>query len=273
MVNLSFREEVHQTPLDVAKAALCFAQEIAYPRLEVVRYLDALDSLVVSARQAIPAGLSHTEQAVSLAEFLFVQEGFRGNHSEYHDPRNSFLNDVLDRRLGIPISLSVIYLHIGLRLGYPVSGVGMPGHFIVCVRGREGSILLDPFNGGVILKPEDCIQLVRQATGYNGAFDTSWLRSTKPAEILARMLNNLRGIYIHREDWQEAVAVVERLRIIRPESADLMRDLGLLFYHQGSLRRSIGMLDAYLRQSPDAADASQIRDCIRFISKELASLN
>ncbi|HJS29734.1 MAG TPA: transglutaminase-like domain-containing protein [Anaerolineales bacterium] len=270
---LPFREEVRQKPLDVTRAALSFAHEIAYPRLEVDRYLQELDALTSSARLVVPPDASPVDQALTLADYLFVREGFRGNQADYMDPRNSFLNDVLDRRLGIPISLSVIFLHVGTKLGVPVSGVGLPGHFIVCVRGEGGTTYLDPFNEGVILSPGDCSRLVGEATGYDGHFQKEWLRKSRPAEILTRMLNNLRGIYIQQEDWRNAADVVEHLRMIWPGSMEFVRDLGLLRYREGSRRSAVELLAAYLRQQPDAPDAADIQRCMRFICKELATLN
>jgi regulator of sirC expression with transglutaminase-like and TPR domain len=270
---LRFQDEIHHKPLDVSRAALLFAQEIAYPQLNVEHYLDELDGLTNAARSAIPIHSPIVERATSLGEFLFIQEGFRGNQSDFWDPRNSFLNDVLDRRLGIPISLSAIYLHIGLRLGLPVGGVGMPGHFIVCIRGEDQTTYLDPFHGGRILSAEDCAGLVQEATGFDGSFQKTWLRKSQPSEIITRMLNNLRGIYIHREEWLKAVAVVEHLRILWPDSPDYLRDQGLLLYRQGSLRRSVNVLTEYLRQNPDAPDLSEIKNCMQYIARELAILN
>lgn len=273
MSSLSFQDQVRHNPLDVTRAALCFAQDIAYPQLEVTKYLDELNALTEAARASVPAEASAAERASSLAEFLFQKEGFQGNYAEYMDPRNSFLNDVLDRRLGIPISLSVIYLHLGTRLGLPVGGVGLPGHFIVCVRGEAETVYLDPFNGGDLLEPDDFGRLVSDSTGYEGLFDQTWLRKSQPGEILTRMLNNLRGIYIYQEEWKLAVSVVEHLRIVRPEKPDYVRDLGLLLYQQGSLMRSIKVLSAYLKRNPDAPDTEEVQNCVRHICKELASLN
>ncbi|MDX1437153.1 MAG: tetratricopeptide repeat protein [Anaerolineales bacterium] len=270
---LRFQDEVHHKPLDVSRAALSFAQEIAYPRLDVEHYLDELDNLTRAARAAVPNHSPIVERAISLGEFLFVKEGFQGNQADYWDPRNSFLNDVLDRRLGIPISLSAVYLHVGLRLGLPVGGVGLPGHFIVCVRGDHKTTYLDPFHDGKVLSAADCSLLVQKATGFDGRFQKEWLRKSQPSEMITRMLNNLRGIYIHKEEWPKAVSVVERLRILWPKSPDYQRDLGLLLYRQGSLRRSVDTLSTYLRQNPDAPDAAEIKNCMRHICKELAILN
>src|SRR4029077_10697173 len=134
-------------------------------------------------------------RGLALAEFLFQDLGFGGDRLDYYNPRNAYLNEVLDRRLGIPISLAVIYLEIGQRLRLPVAGVGLPGHFIVAVDDPAGPVYLDPFQGGGGLTVEDCARLVQQASGHTGAFDPRWLTPTAPGEIVARMLNNLRGFY------------------------------------------------------------------------------
>jgi regulator of sirC expression with transglutaminase-like and TPR domain len=273
VIGMNFQEELHQKPLDVARVALCIAQDIAYPHLDLETYQKKLDNLTESARQAIPQNGSAVDRAISLTEFLFNEEGFQGNRADYLDPRNSYLNDVLDRRLGIPISLSILFLHIGQQLNLPVFGVGMPGHFIVSVQAGRTITYLDPFNGGFPLTLEECAALVSEATGYDGPFDQAWLRRTAPGDILIRVLNNLRGIFIHREEWARAVSVVEHLLELRPESPDSLRDLGLLHYRAGSLRKSVDLLSKYLKQYPSAEDATTTRRCLRHICKELATLN
>ena len=151
----------------------------------------------------------------------FTQQRFRGNSATYQDPRNSYLNEVIERRLGIPISLSVIYIAIAQDLGLPAHGVGLPGHFIVGIRDNGDEIYIDPFHGGVRLFQADCVQLVREATGISGAFQPEWLKPVSPVVILTRMLNNLRNIYLHQADWTHALAVVERLRLLQPDLPDL----------------------------------------------------
>src|SRR5262249_2576338 len=172
-----------------------------------------------------------------LAAFLFETAGFQGNREDYSDPRNSYLNQVLDRRLGLPISLSVIYLHLADALDVPAFGIGLPGHFIVSVLGADGPGYLDPFNGGRALSVAACAALVQRALGNQAGFDPDWLRPMPAREIVGRMLNNLRGFYVSVEDWPMAIAIVERLSLLLPQATNYLRDLGVLHYRAGALRR------------------------------------
>jgi regulator of sirC expression with transglutaminase-like and TPR domain len=272
MAERTFQDEIHQEPIHLPRAALRFARELAYPGLEVEVYLDRLDRLAEAGRQACAPAGSPREHAEALADFLFDRSGFQGNTKEYNDPRNSFLNEVLDRRLGIPISLSVIYLYIAWRLGLSAYGVGLPGHFIVGVDDPQGPVYLDPFHGGQRLAEEDCANLVL-LTGYNQVFQREWLNPSPARDILARMLNNLRNIYIQEEDWVKAASVVERLRMIHPQLPEYARDLGLFYHGSGSLQRAIDLYTEYLSRTPEAPDAENIRRNLQAAVQSLARLN
>jgi regulator of sirC expression with transglutaminase-like and TPR domain len=273
MDQINFEDEVNKSPIFVPRAALSFARNIAYPDLDLDAYEKRLADLVGIARQKIPGDVSVRERAARLAEALFHQMGFRGDRAHYADPRNSFLNDVLDRRLGIPISLSVIFVFVAQKLGIPAEGVGMPGHFIVRVKDSAGDLFLDPFDGGTPLSKEDCGRLVKETTGYQGAFQDRWLAATPPKEILVRMLNNLKGVYVQADAWESAIKAIEHLKILQPDSPLHSRDLGFLYYRQGSLLHSIKYLDTYLRSEPHAKDAGAVRHCLQFVARELARLN
>jgi len=269
----TFRDQITCSPIDVPHAALCFAREIAYPELDVQHYRSRLDNLCQAARAQLSRFLPLTEQADALSDFLFTQQRFQGNSATYQDPRNSYLNEVIERRLGIPISLSVIYIAIAQKLGLPAIGVGLPGHFIVGIQDTDDEIYLDPFHGGVCLSKADCAQLVREATNFSGAFQPEWLKPVSPAVILTRMLNNLRNIYLHQEDWTQGLAVLERLRMLQPGLPDLLRDMGTIYERKGSLRLAIQYYEQYLTQAPQAPDAETVLAHLRGAAHQLSRLN
>ena len=232
-----------------------------------------MEDLALAAQAALAGVTGPQARGVALAEFLFQTYGLRGNADDYADPRNSFLNQVLDRRLGIPISLSVIYLEVGQRLGLPVAGVGMPGHFIVRAGSDADAVYLDPFHGGRPLTEEDCHELVRSAAGLSGPFDPAWLAPTPPRDIVARMLNNLRAFYISVEDWPRAISMMERLVALQPDVPGHVRDLGVLHYREGSFRQASRLLNDYLARAPEASDADTVRRGRDLMLEELARLN
>src|SRR5437899_3280203 len=181
--------------VDLAEASLLIAGE-EYPDLDPVRYLARLDELGSALRHE--AGGARGEDAVAaLNRLLFQVEGFRGNTEDYYDPRNSFLNDVLDRRTGIPITLSLIYMEVGKRLGLSLEGVGMPGHFLVKCLPEGLEIFIDPFHQGEILLEEGCKKRLMEIYGNDFQFKRSFLDSVGKRQILSRMLTNLKGIYLN----------------------------------------------------------------------------
>jgi regulator of sirC expression with transglutaminase-like and TPR domain len=273
MDDLTFADEIQSEPINVPRAALRLAKEIAYPDLDVATELERLDELAESARAFLSFYQTTIEQAESLGDFLFVQERFQGNAQDYADPRNSYLNEVLQRRLGIPISLSVIYIALAERLGIPAQGIGLPGHFVVGIPVLEDMYFIDPFHGGNRLAIEDCAQLVQQSTGYTGPLQRDWLQPLPAGAILTRMLNNLRNVYFQREDWVLAQSAVERLRLLQPDMPDLLRDLGLIYQHQGAHRKAIHFYEGYLTKVPIAPDARAVRLQLEEVVKNLAKLN
>lgn len=255
----SFAAALAQTPIDVPCAALRFAREIAYPELDVAHYLRRLEVMAGDAA----ARLGTAPAAADLAHYLFVDEGFAGNAAAYDDPRNSYLNEVLERRLGIPISLSVIFVAVARHLGLEAYGVGLPGHYIVGVHEGVDELLLDPFHGGERLTLADCERLVQETTGFQGRLDPVWLQPTTPHDALARMLNNLRLIYLQREAWDDARAVIGLLRQVQPDASSHLRDLGLIHYQQGDLLAAARLLEAFLEREPESAEASAILQNLR----------
>jgi regulator of sirC expression with transglutaminase-like and TPR domain len=259
MSKMTFADEVRAPEINLPRAALRYAQAIAYPALDVDHYLRRLDELSEEAGKRLSSSDTLCSRAVTVAEFLFIESCFTGNVSDYHDPRNSYLNEVLDRKLGMPITLSVIYLAVAKRLELPAFGVGLPGHFIVGVREDEETVLLNPFHGGHCLTRAECARLVEKTTGYSGPFHSGWLEPVTPVQILVRMLNNLRLVYVNGESWTKARAVIEHLRLLQPEAPGHLRDMGLIYYQAGDMRRAAHYLESYLQHAPDSPDATAIR--------------
>lgn len=273
MTITGFQAEIARSPIDLPRAALIFAQEIAYPDLDIARYLERLDQLADSLRSTVSPAGPQAAQAQVLAEALFDRLGFQGNQQNYSDPRNSYLNEVLERRSGIPISLAVIYLAVAERLDIPAAGVGLPGHFIVKIPAEVGPGFIDPFHGGRHLTLEDCVRLVEQTVGYSGPLQDEWLQPVSARTILTRMLNNLRGIYLQEQAWQLAQATVEHLQVLQPELAELQRDLGLIHHRSGSLRLAAFHYERYLQAAPDAPDAATIQVYMKSAVQQMARLN
>ncbi|MCA9972041.1 MAG: transglutaminase family protein [Anaerolineales bacterium] len=259
MNDRTFANELRLSPINVARAALQCARGIAYPSLDVGLYMNRLDALAEDVQARLRPAQSVAEQADVVSAVLFERHGFRGNDSDYFDPRNSFLNDVLDRRLGIPLSLSLIYIYVARQAGLSAHGINMPGHFIVAVRNDDHDCLLDPFHGGRMLTEADCIDLVRRTSGIQAPFQKEWLLPAPPQDTLARMLNNLRMIYVQSEAWRSALAVVEHLHVLQPAASEHVRDLGLLHYQLGELRPAADYLETYLERDPEAPEADTIR--------------
>lgn len=271
----SFEAEVRArgAALSPARANLLLARECAYPDLRPSDSLKELDALAAGARARVAAQADGLSQGLALAEWLFDTTGFQGNRADYADPRNSYLNQVLERRLGIPISLSVVYLEVAQRLAVPAFGVGLPGHFIVAVPGEDAPVYLDPFHGGRTLTADDCVELVRRSAGLEAEFDPAWLAPISPRAIVARMLNNLRVFYISVEDWLLAIKVAERLVMLQPGEAAHVRDLGVLYYRSGAFRKASSLLNEYLVRAPGAPDVEAVRAGRDKLLDELGRLN
>ena len=260
--------------IDLAQASLLIARE-EYPGLEVGRYLSRLDEMAAELRQRLRGGEVATSRIAHLNRLLFEEMGFRGNRDEYYDPRNSFLNDVLDRRIGIPISLSTIYLEVGRRVGVPLAGVAFPGHFLVRYVGRDVSeeVLIDPFNRGTMLTVDECRRRLEEMYEGAVAFRPEFLRRARNKEILERMLNNLKAIYQGQRDFHRALRVQELLLCVSPASAREIRDRGLIRFRLALLAQAADDLDAYLEAAPDAPDASEIRERVQELRRLSPRMN
>jgi regulator of sirC expression with transglutaminase-like and TPR domain len=273
----AFAHEVNsgQAEINLARAALALAS-FEYPNLNIQTYVERIDRLAEAAQ---PAMREADSPALGLAQFLFSTLGFSGNEEDYTDPRNSFLNDVIERRLGIPITLSVLFLEVARRVGVMAEGVGLPGHFIVCIQGGVAGdansfvLYLDPFHRGALLSEEDCKARVQTITQGRLPFDSAFLNPVSHRYILTRMLNNLKNFYASANDFERAARVIERLLVLNPHDASEMRNLGLLYGSQGKKKQAVVLLENYLAATPDASDAGVIRRHIASLVSDVSRWN
>jgi regulator of sirC expression with transglutaminase-like and TPR domain len=257
--------------ISLARAALALAR-LEYPGLEPGPYLARLDAMA-AAVAAGSAGRDAVGRLHRLREHLFAELRFRGNREHYFDPRNSFLNDVLDRRLGIPITLSLLLIDVGGRIGLAVEGIGLPGHFIAGVRLDGGTIYLDAFNGGRVLTEADCGEVVARALGRRVSLEPEHFAPMSGRQLLARMLNNLKGIYWRARAWDRVVAVEDRLLRLDPGAAGERRDRGSALVAGGEYGRGLADWERYLADRPDAPDHDEILGRLRRLRRRLAELN
>jgi regulator of sirC expression with transglutaminase-like and TPR domain len=257
-------------PLDVAHLALLLARD-EYPGLDVDGYLSELDAMAYEVRPYLRGDLA--ARVNGLCRYLFHEMGFHGNTQDYYDPRNSYFNDVLDRRTGIPISLSAVAMAVGARAGLEVVGVGLPGHFIAKAVSGSQAVLFDPFHGGRRLTPEDCERLVEQMTGTPFRATPDHLHATPLGRIVLRMLTNLKRIYLTSGDFARAARVIERLWQLGPDDLLQRRDLGVTLLQAGQPGRAIGHLQAFLTAAPNAPDADVARKLLDRARGEVAKWN
>jgi len=266
-----FRRVVAQAgdDFDLARAALAIAQD-EYPALEQEVYIARLDKLAARARDLSGGESDPYRLIAAVNHVLFTQEGFRGNRGDYYDPRNSFLSDVLERKKGIPITLSVIYMEVARRAGLPLHGVGFPGHFLVKYESDDEEIVIDPFDKGEVRTLEELQTLLDGL--YNGkvALRPEFLAPVTNRQIIHRMLNNLKGIYLSEENLVKALSAAERLVILDPASAPEIRDRGVLYLKLECFQQAINDFEAYLRLAPDASDAEDIREQLVELKKGAA---
>ncbi len=250
--------------IPLAEAALLLACE-EYPHLSLAPYLDRLDALAERVGQRRRAGEQPLGTIGAINDVLFGDEGFRGNTDDYYDPRNSFLNDVLDRRTGIPITLSTIYIEVSRRVGFRVDGVGIPGHFVVKHVDAAREIFIDPFRGGAILTRDEChaLALRNQPADSPSAGPSElerWLRRVPNRQIVVRMLNNLKLIYVHGSAFDKALGMLDLMIITAPRAPALYRERGMIRLGLGRYRDAATDLDRYLELMPGADDREEIEN-------------
>jgi regulator of sirC expression with transglutaminase-like and TPR domain len=267
-------EPAHEdASIDLASAALAIART-EYPRLDVSYYVGRLEALAGQVRGRMRSNPTAREAIALLNRVLFDEEGLRGNRDDYYDPRNSFLNDVLDRKLGIPITLSVIYMEVARRVGFPIAGTAMPGHFLLKHYDvMSGEIVIDPFNRGRIVTNAECQQRLNEIYSGEIELQPEFLRPVTHREILTRMLNNLRQIYFTQRNFAKGLVVLDLLLAIPPRSPELLRERGLVRLNLEQFLGAAQDLGGYLQLQPEAPDAEDVRETLDMLRQFLARLN
>lgn len=247
--------------LNLAEAALLIAVD-EYPQLAVDRYLLQLDQIAAAVQNRFPKGASQLQMIRILNQYLFDEQGFAGNMANYSDPRNSYLNEVLDRKVGIPITLSVVYMEVGWRLGLPLEGVSFPGHFLVKFSHGGGELVLDPFFKGVSLSEKALEGRIRHLLGGDVPardFLPHLLMGATKKETLVRMLRNLKAIYLKHDDQLRALSCTDRILAVVPNNPQELRDRGDLYERLECPRAAAADFTRYLELTPEAEDAEDVR--------------
>src|SRR5579859_3648269 len=249
-VRREFSTLTAREPIPLARGALLIAKE-EYPDLDVEKYLDQISVLTAEAEPLVRTGEDTIEKVQLLSEFLFGQKGFDGNREAFGDPRNSFLNDVLERRLGIPITLAVLYIEIGRRLGLNLFGVSFPTHFLVKAVDERGELIIDPFNAGMILSLDEIKARLTQIYGQPVDVNPAMLKAVGARHILGRMLRNLKNIYSSGADWARALSALDRLLMLDPRSLEEVLERGALYERLECFGPALEDFRSFLTQAPD----------------------
>lgn len=269
--------------IDLARAALLIAAE-EYPNLDFNQHLTRLEELAEQVRTRMvsldippvypPTTVNECFDVLhAMNGILFEQERFRGNRIDYYNPQNSFLNRVLERRLGIPLTLSLVYMEVGKRLGLRIAGVGMPFHFIVRCELQGAAIYIDPYEKGKFLSEQDCRNRLSLIFKNQADFDPSWLEPLSSRQLLQRMLINLKNIYTHRGDFSRALMACERILLLNPHQPAELRDRGVVHFHLKQYSRALHDLGKYLEMAPQADDVEEVRQQVKMIRQLIAMMN
>lgn len=265
--------EIEDEQIDLLRAALLIART-EHPELDIEEYVRLVERLAQRARESLAGSLDAIDIVASINHILYVEEHFQGNTGDYYDPRNSYLDEVLDRRVGIPISLAVIYMEVSRRVGLPLFGVGMPGHFLLKFYDVEGQqTLIDAFSGGSIVSSTECQMRLDKIYAGQMQLQPEFLNTVRKRQILTRMLNNLKNIFITRRNFRKALTMTDLILAIYPRSPEDVKQRAVLRYNLGILKPAADDLDEYLKMSPEASDVDDIRQMSLSIRRILATLN
>jgi regulator of sirC expression with transglutaminase-like and TPR domain len=261
--------------VSLAEGALLIAAE-EYPSLARDHYLQLIEEMGSTLRARLRRDISTSEALLALNHYFYDDLGFGPNADDYYDPRNSFLNEVIDRRRGIPITLAVLYIEIGRRIGLPLYGVSFPSNFLVKCTLRDGVIVLDPFARGASLGIDDLRERLKAVVGdveLTPEVMKTMLAAADPRDVFARMLRNLRSIYARRGDRLKALAASDRIITLQPAAAEEYRERAHLYVELECLRGALADYRSYLRHRPHAADAEEIRRRVAELEPQAARLN
>ncbi len=267
------KADVADDQIDLLRCA-CLIARTEYPALDAAECDARLAELAQRVAARVRRAAGHAETIAALNHVLFREEGFRANRDDYYDPRNSFVNEVLERKLGIPITLALVYMETARRIGFPLSGVGMPGHFLLKHYDVHGEgILIDAYAGGAILAPADCQRLLDEIYSGNISMQPQFLLSVTRRQWLNRMLNNLKTVYISQRNFKKALPFAEMILAIYPRSAEDVKQRAVLRFHNQQTRGALADFNDYLEIAPEASDAAEIRETVMSIRRSLASMN
>ncbi len=266
--------------IDLAEACLMIAQD-AYPDLDVARYLGDIERMALELRARMPQTYGAEDRVLALNDFLFGHLGYYGNVDDYYDPRNSYLNEVIERRTGIPITLSILYMEIGRRVGLPLEGISFPGHFMVRLRVRSGTLVLDPFACGAPQSDTELRERVKRVipSGLGAEMPLAelpleqFLEPATKRQILSRVLRNLKGVYREKQDPQRMLEVLNRMLVLSPEASAELRDRGYVYERLECWRPALKDLTEYLQREPDAPDVGEVRVRMMELAALCARLN
>lgn len=259
-------------PVPLARGALLIAKE-EYPGLDVDAYIERLAALARQAEPLVRAGADTVQRVQLLSHFLFERQGFAGNNGDFSDPRNSFLNEVLERKLGIPISLSVVYLEVGRRLGLNLYGVSFPRHFLVKAVDQRGELIIDPFNGGGILDLEEIHARLSQIYGQPVELQPAMLKAVGARQILSRMLHNLKTIYGEHCDWTRALGALDRILALEPRALEEILERAALFEKLECFQAALEDLKSFLSIAPEHAAAEAAREGVIRLLRQVARIS
>ena len=269
-----FRQAVDrgEDKIDLGRAALAIALT-DYPNLDISACLTRIDQLALEVTQRCDGGSEIYGAIAALNGVLFKQHRFRGNSDDYYDPKNSFLNEVLERKLGIPITLSVLYMEVAQRVGVALEGVGFPGHFLVKYAHNGVEIFIDPFQQGEIKSRQDLAKMLDGL--YAGAVElrAEFLGAASKKEILRRMLGNLKGIYVKANDLVKLLSVLDRAIILEPAAVEEIRERALVYCRLECFAQARTDLETYLRLAPDAKDAAAVREQLGDLAKQVTLIH
>ncbi|MBF2097710.1 MAG: transglutaminase family protein [Gloeomargaritaceae cyanobacterium C42_A2020_066] len=263
----AFEQEIGRpaADLDLGRAALIAAWGFN-SALELGPYLNRLDQWAAQVTDQLPVERYPLRVIQGLNRFFFETLGFRGNQGNYYDPANSFLDQVLDRRLGIPITLSLVYREVARRVGFPLVGIGLPGHFLLKPDFPEAGIFVDCFHGGELLFPEDCETLLTRVYQQPVALKPEFLEPVSDQTWLRRLLTNLKLIYLRQQAWPEALVATDRLVLLSPTDPLERRDRGIVRYQLGDWRPAADDLRLYVEACPNAEDSPAIQRLLDALS-------
>ena len=258
--------------MDLARTALIVAAE-SDPNVDVDGVLHTLDSWADELRRRLDPDWNNLQKLARLRAYLFEELGFAGERRDYYNPNNSLLHQVMKSRRGIPLTLAIVFMELGWRLGIPFEGVGFPGHFMVRLTGEPGDLILDPFEHGCSVHEEDLRRILQEVGGGALEFHEDLVASVGKRDIIRRLLNNLKGAYLRAGDDQHALAAVERLLLMLPGDAHETRDAGLLLYRLQRYGQALEKLEAYLATKPDPTDIDSVRAHVKELRQKLAEMN